>query len=257
MPFLRRLAERLTHRLVFKRRLPAAFGHVPLYVSTEGGLRYFRRLASVDPLLLDLAAELVTPGAVVWDAGANVGLFTFAAAALAGPTGRVVAIEPDTLLVDLLRRSSQLEPARRAPVEVFPVALSDRVDLLHFNVAKRARSASHLDGCIATQTGGTRERQKVMSVTLDWLLERCPPPRVVKIDVEGAEARVLSGAARLLSEIRPLVLCEVFSENAAAITQTLRSAGYSLFDAAIERPARRPLERAAFNTLAIAAATSG
>jgi FkbM family methyltransferase len=64
-----------------------------------------------------LAAETVGPGNTVWDIGANLGLFGFAAAVAAGPSGRVLAVEPDTALAGLLRRSAAVN-REHAPVDV-------------------------------------------------------------------------------------------------------------------------------------------
>ncbi len=251
MRVIRRLAERLSHRFVFKRRLPARFGRVPMYVSTEGGLSYLRpQLADADPWLLSMALELVAPGAVVWDVGANLGLFSFACAALAGPKGRVLAIEPDAHLVETLRRSARLEASKRAPVEVLPVAISDQPDIAGFHIAKRARAANYLAGVGGSQTGGVREEQLVIAVTLDWLLERYPAPSVLKIDVEGAEVRVFEGARAVLSTVRPLILCEASNERSAPVLRTLKANGYTVFDAMVPRPERRPLEVPAYNIVA-------
>src|SRR5437870_1265436 len=97
---LRSLAERLTRSLRFKRRLPGAFGRVPIWVSPSAGLKYlFRSMSNVDPALLQLVSEFVAADHVVWDVGANVGLFSFAAAFQAGPRGLVVSVEPDVWLV--------------------------------------------------------------------------------------------------------------------------------------------------------------
>jgi FkbM family methyltransferase len=249
---LRTLAERLSRNLSFRRRLPDRFGGAHILVSPEGGLRYWRRdLEKVDPTLLNAAAEWVHPGDIVWDIGANVGLFTFAAAGLAGPNGRVLAIEPDAWLVNLLRRSAQIPARPRAHVDVLEAAVSNRIGISEFVVAARARSSNHLTGFGLSQAGACREKHHVATVTLDSLLSFNPSPNLVKIDVEGSEQDLLAGAELLLATVRPILLCEVSGPSTAAVTQILSSAGYTIFDADAIRAERRPLPEAVWNTLAL------
>ena len=98
-------------RLVFRRRLPAEFANAVLYVSPAAGLRYiFRPMANIDPPLLMAAHTLVRRDDVIWDIGANVGLFSLAAAVCAGDRGQVIAFEPDGWTAQLLRRTSVRNP---------------------------------------------------------------------------------------------------------------------------------------------------
>lgn len=247
---LRSALERATHRFVVRRRLPPPFSVARIYVSTEGGLRYLARgMAQADPALLRLASEVVRPGSTVWDIGANVGLFSFAAAVAAGPSGRVLAVEPDLLMAGLLRRSAAVNEGH-APVEVVPVAVADQLSVARFHVARRNRSANHLDGYGSSQTGGVRSTDLVLTVTLDWLADQFPAPDVIKIDVEDAEVAVLAGGARVLGK-SPAVICEVSARNAAAVGDLLVSRGYAIYDG--DRPERErvPMTTAPFNTLAL------
>jgi FkbM family methyltransferase len=222
-------------------------------VSPDVGLRFYRpNLASGDAILFKMANELVKAGDVVWDVGANVGLFTFAAANRAGKGGCVIAIEPDLWLASLLRRSCEYrEGADDAPVTVIPAAISDALGLAQFHIASRSRSSNHLEGGGSIQAGGTRRSETTITITLDWLLESLPPPRVLKIDVEGLEQRVLAGAGTVLSEARPVVWCEVDPINKEKVTRILQAQRYELFYANQEPTDRKPLPQAPWETLAI------
>jgi FkbM family methyltransferase len=248
---LRRMTEHLTRDWVVRRRLPSDFARVPIHVTSSAGLRYlFRPMAAIDPVLLGLVKEFVGPGAVVWDVGANVGLFTFAAASLAGPQGQVVALEPDAWLVQLLRRSAAVQPPGSAPVQVVPAAAASSLSIRTLCLANRSRAANYLAEFGTIQTGGAREQQAVVALTLDWLLESAPAPSVLKVDVEGAELEVLHGARRLFETTRPILLCEVIPDNAEAVTGFLSSYDYQILDGETASSQRRALPRAPWSTIA-------
>lgn len=143
MNWPRQLAERLSRGVVLKRRLPREFGGGLIFVSPDAGLRYCRtNLVKADALLFQMVRELVRPGDVVWDIGANVGLFAFAAAHRAGSAGQVVAVEPDLWLVNLLRRSAARLDRADAQVTVIPAAVSESAGLASLHIAKRGRSGN-------------------------------------------------------------------------------------------------------------------
>jgi FkbM family methyltransferase len=221
-----------------------------MYISPECGLSYWFGLRAAKSLL-NIAAETVKAGSIVWDAGANMGLFSFAAAGLAGRSGHVYAFEPDATLVNLLRRSARLNP-QAAQVEIIPCAVSDSVSLAKFNIAARSRASNFLDGSGATQSGGIRETHTVPTVSLDWLAERIPPPDVLKIDVEGAELGVFRGAVRLLESKRPTLIFESeIEEHREEINALLLRLGYKFYSSELPPSQRSALPGVTGNTLAI------
>jgi FkbM family methyltransferase len=250
--FFRTIVEHLSRNVVLKRRLPSEFGFKNIFVSPGVALRFWNRdLRKVDRYLFKNALELVKTGDVVWDIGSSIGLFTFASAALAGPLGKVLCLEPDICSINLLNRSLKTDSNNLAHIDALPLAISDDVGLTEFIIAKHGRASNHFkDSHGLTQTGGARECMLVMTVTLDWLLDYYVPPNVVKIDTEGGEEKALIGGKRVLSTIRPKVLCEVHPQNKAAVTKILKEYGYILYNAEIEPINRTPLDSAAFNTIA-------
>lgn len=249
---IRRLIERLARGRAFRRRLPADVGGADLLVSPDAQLKYMRPgAAGFDEDLLRVVREHVRPESRVWDIGANVGVFAFAAAGLA-VRGDVVAVEADPWLAQLIRRSIRLPRNASLRVRVLSAAVSDRNGVADFHIAARGRASNSLAAAGGrSQAGGAREILTVPTITLDTLLESLPAPDLVKIDVEGAELMVLRGATRLLEEVRPTLYIEVGTDLAAEVAALLRQADYTLHDGAKPHAASTPSDSCHFNTLAI------
>jgi FkbM family methyltransferase len=163
-------------------------------------------------------AAIVRPGDVVFDVGANVGFFTLLASRLAGPGGRVVAIEPFARNLDFLRQHIALN--QLANVVVVAQAVADQPGTGAF-APGRSPSMGRLDA----------SGIPVAVTTLDALVASgtVPPPRVIKMDIEGAESRALSGARRTLADHRPIILLSTHGHaQDAACRAFLEELGYTV-----------------------------
>ncbi len=154
----------------------------------------------------------------VWDVGANIGYLALVAARIVGPTGRVVAFEPDAQCAAAIRANAALNGLGQVEVVEAAAARDSGTAQL---VVVRDRLWSRL-----ASVGDHHESERhveVRTVALDDV--EGPPPTLVKIDVEGAELEVLAGMSRLLREARPLVVCEMHGLN-AEFCAAMRAAGY-------------------------------
>jgi FkbM family methyltransferase len=245
MAALRTVAERLLRDRTRRRMLP-------IIVSSAGGMGIlFKPMTAVDPELFATVRALVKPGHTVWDIGANVGLFTFAAAGIAGAAGKVFSFEPDTSLVALLRQSRGLQPERAANVTIVPCGVAGATGIRSFSIASRARASNALSDYGNSQMGGVRETQTIVCFSADALLDNIAAPDVVKIDVEGAEVELLCSASKLLGSVRPSLAVEVGPDNASAVTSILNEHGYTLFAGPDGYLNRTPIRDATWNTIAI------
>lgn len=174
-------------------------------------------LGTYEPWVQEAILRYCLPGAWMWDVGAFIGYHTLLMRRVAGP-GHVIAIEPDPVNRSRLEQNLALNGAQ--DVAVLPVAIGERPGVVGL---KRIASHPGQTKITADLSGGVVE-----VVTLDRLLEHRPPPGVVKMDVEGAEAAILAGAPRLLREVRPVWIVELHGEEGAWAAKCLREAGYSL-----------------------------
>jgi FkbM family methyltransferase len=122
-----------------------------------------------------LFASLVPANGTLYDIGANVGFYTLLAASRAK---RVIAVEPLAENVAYVKQHLDLNGV--CHVGVWPAAVADKEGEEPL-VAAANRSQGKLGG----------EGPMVRTVTLDRLCGICGPPALIKVDVEGAEYRVL------------------------------------------------------------------
>jgi FkbM family methyltransferase len=152
-----------------------------------------------------LTRALVKPGDVVVDAGANKGAYLYWLRRGVGPTGQVLAYEPQPVLAAYLRRAC--DAFGWPNVRVYDVALSNRVGtgVLHVPGFEAAPSAS-LEASVLDATPGAQLECRVD--TLDRQLAGLGPLRFLKVDVEGHELAVFQGATETLARDRPHLLFE-------------------------------------------------
>lgn len=141
----------------------------------------------------------------VVDIGANIGFFTALCAGLVGPTGRVIAVEPNSEDYRLLLRTTEIN--RYDNVALLPVALAEDNSWSHFVNHLGSNGSLGTDGrCELVEGFG----QIVPVVRGDDLIEG--PIDFVKMDVEGAEARVVRGMVGLIEACRPVIVTEASQE---------------------------------------------
>lgn len=156
-------------------------------------------------------------GGVFFDIGANAGFYTLLAARLVGSTGKVFAFEPLPENVDLLKKHVALNALGN--VDVHATAITDTSGRARF-ARSSSRFTSHLQG------GGEFE---VSTEVLDTLVDSgaIPPPTLIKMDIEGGEARALAGARRTLMNCGPALILATHGETILAeCWRLLEECGY-------------------------------
>jgi len=165
-------------------------------------------------------AEALRPGQVVYDVGANVGLYSLLASGAVGPNGSVFAFEPVTENVFYLERHLALNGISNCTIVRAAACAQDgtrQFDILD----DRSRGRLSADGT-----------ESVPTIRLDSFHEADRErrrPHFVKIDVEGGEAEVLEGAVALLKENSLIVSVATHSsELDVYCNRLLTSLGYSV-----------------------------
>jgi FkbM family methyltransferase len=199
-------------------------------VGAEGRLRRVQRAVEPrekkrdrrdgDHLKVLLAATLA-PDASCLDIGANIG-DVLREIVRCAPEGRHIAYEP---LPELAERLAERFP----DVDVRCAAVADEPGEATFHRVKGAHSRSSLDTLDYEES-----RLERLTVPVDKLDDALPDdfaPSLVKIDVEGAEGKVLAGALETLRTHKPVVVVE-HGSNARHFGTTTRQVHELLHDGA-------------------------
>jgi len=176
----------------------------------------------------------VREGMVVLDVGANIGYYTVQFARISGPTGRVIAFEPNPVMVAELKANIELNHLSNVQVE--PIALFNCNGEADFYCPPTGREAN---GTLVQFPDEMLKIEKVLKVktkTLDDFVRKADLRFVdfMKVDVEGAERSVFQGAAETLRGHRKPaiffecveVACRTFGYRVSDVLGDLAAYGY-------------------------------
>jgi len=196
-----------------------------LFDLADNGVTYEREAS-------DALVRTLKTGDTFFDVGANCGWFSALASQLVGPTGSVIAFEPDADNRALLALNAPL-------AAVIPAAVSNNGDGVKLYVNLDNEGGHSLWPCgMHPFNSRTREAGNptvtVPTVTLDQFAKF--NPTAIKCDTEGAEWLVMDGARRVLADsILKLVILERNDGGLAALGHTfeqvadiMRGAGFTM-----------------------------
>jgi FkbM family methyltransferase len=183
-------------------------------------------------------ARVIQPGWHCVDVGANHGYYTLLMADIVGDTGRVVALEPNPRLADLVKRT------------IIVNGFQERVTVLTDAVSETAGETLKLiipkglgmNASLIRRATDSDEVIEVQTTTLDQLTAAWGKVDFLKIDAEGAEELIWRGMAATLSNHPKITIVLEFNDgrsaDPAAFLQQILEAGFPLrhidFDAEIK-----------------------
>ena len=203
---LLKLAARFLPKL---RRYPISFGSTGIhYADVQNPDIYWLLNAfvgDIQPSLPNLARLLATrckPGAVIWDIGGNMGLFTIEILRAAPDVGAIHVFEPHPVPMGVAK--DLLSPLKN--VTLHPVALGDQAGAATLFTEVAGTGSASLNPSPALSRDIS-----VLVETGDALVKTAgvPAPDIVKIDVEGFEPNVLRGMWETITQKKPLIALEI------------------------------------------------
>ena len=185
-------------------------------------------LGTYEPELQAALHDLIQPGAVIYDVGANIGYVSLLLAKAAGETGKIYAFEALPENAERWRKNMLLN-GMEARLSLFSGAVTQTAGPVRFLV--------HASGGMGKAAGSAGRQDPYQSeisipgVSLDEFVygQGNPPPQVVKMDIEGGEVLALPGMQRVLAEARPLMLMELRGPESSRVAWgTLTAADYRI-----------------------------
>ena len=198
-----------------------------------------------EPNEMRFIATVLAPGMTAIDVGANVGWITLLMAGCVGRTGRVVAFEPSSRERRVLAINQRCNGLTW--VNIRGEALFDECSTVALHVADVVHSGHNTLGGFIYEDVSEVQTVSVPAVPLDSLAGELGLRRVdlIKIDVEGAECRVLRGAQETLGRHRPILVLEaqpaslrVMGDDIGSLLMVLEDMHYAVcrFDEATGMP---------------------
>lgn len=179
---------------------------------------------NTEPLTSKLMQQLLKPGDIFVDVGAHVGHHVLVAAKAVGASGKVIAIDPQPYNADRIGQNALLNNMRQ--VEVIPAAVSDREGFARFPFQSGRDRARFSLGGSSNDSSITFEcpLRRLDNILIDRNIERV---RLLKVDVEGFEAQVLTGLGTKLRYCDNIIF-EQLPDDSGSAANILETEGFEL-----------------------------
>jgi FkbM family methyltransferase len=194
---------------------------------SEDHMQQFRGAGLMyEPDVMAVILNFVKPGDICIDAGANLGYHSILMTKIIGPTGQVLAFEPDPICYEKLKNNLALNGVKEICFPI-PTALWDDNIMMRFFIPAECGYGSFL------KFNNMEQKEiQIEAVSLDSIMNPEVPIRLLKLDCEGAEEGILHGAENLLKRGVDAVIVEFnfsISDNDKSIRKYMHSLGYDFF----------------------------
>lgn len=183
--------------------------------------------------------ESMDENSVLWDIGANIGLYSLYAALR--KNAKVIAFEPSVFNLELLARNISQNKLYNK-ITIFPLALSNKQASGLFNM-----SNPDWGGALSTfdknydQFGEQMDvkfKYNLMGVSGDFIVEKMniSQPDYLKIDVDGVEHIIINGMKEILPKVKSILveINDEFEEQLKTTQDSLQAAGFELKKKCVE-----------------------
>ncbi|MEO9308168.1 MAG: FkbM family methyltransferase [Nitrososphaera sp.] len=159
---------------------------------------------------------------IVLDIGANIGKYTILAGKKVGIHGKIIAVEPMTKTFQLLQKNIKENGLERI-VTPLKVGISNKIGTARFYYKEGHSGASTMTAQVSN------EYDDVNLTTIDEIVKEQNLDRLdwIKIDVEGLEYEVLSGASNSILQFRPIIIVEIREGSKEKVFDFLNNMKYN------------------------------
>ena len=173
-------------------------------------------------------ARVLRPGAFCVDVGANHGYFTMLLADGAGPAGRVLAVEPNPALAELLALTIEVNGFERRALVAQQAATDGLARMVQLVIPRRRGACA----TICRAPSAADDVIHVDAASIDDLTAAWPHVDLIKIDAEGAEPVIWCGMRRTIERNPNLIVLLEFVASrypdASGFLQAIRTEGFAL-----------------------------
>ena len=183
-----------------------------------------------------LFIDLIKKIDCLYDVGANIGYYSIAAASVNSGL-QVVSFEPASGPFNYLRRNVIINKLSNVAIE--QIALSDKNGYILFSEVV-SNKYNFIDNTLSGEgnSGGKMKKLKykevnVPTITLDLYAQRVKsqPIDLIKMDTEGTEHLILANATTILTDMKPIIICETLYDTIEAeLESVMRPLGYKFFN---------------------------